>query len=361
MAAENFAQARFDNSIALSFHPKYAAREFGVDYGERYHLDPLYRIEQERKAALGYHERFGRYGMGDPHPQPFIGVGIQPLDFMNGALGGRFFYQVDESVWTPDKPLAQINAISDLEKLGDLDWARHPLLLDCYRQTERLQEAFPGVPVASIQGVYRDGTAGRHSFLVMHTPYTTAFRLMGERVLELMMLEEELSVALLRWIMRQYENLWHAVCDRMDWTGTKVHFGDCAATMLSPRLYERILLPMYRELMADYEAAVIHSCGPSTHLLKLFRQVPRVKQLQLGDGTDLRLARDLFPECAIQAYYDPGKLMAASPPEIEPRLRQMSQALRDNYSIACGGADPDTPEANVTAFLEASLKLGTNH
>ena len=358
---ESFAQAHFDDSITLSFHPKYAAREFGVDYGERYHVDPLYRIDQERKAAIGYHRRFERYGMGDPNPQPDIGVSIQPLDFMNGVLGGRFEYRQDESVWTPDKPLSQVNSRADIEALTDIDWERHPLFLDLFRQLEQFQTTFPNHPVAHVQGVHKDGAAGTHSLLVMHTPYTTAFRLMGERVLELMMLEEELSIALLSWIMRQYENLWSAISRRLGWTGTKVHFGDCAATMLSPALYERILLPMYQETMVGREDAVIHSCGPSTHLLKLFRQVPRVRQLQLGDGTDLGLARDLFPECAIQALYDPGKLMADSPATIVARLGQMRQALRTNYNIACGGADPDTPPANVTAFLEAALLLKSSH
>lgn len=356
MTNESFAQARFNDSITLKFHPKYAAREFGVDYGKRYHLDPLYRVKQERKAALGYHRRFGRYGMGDPNPQPDIGVAIQPLDFMNAAMGGRLEYHHDESVWTPDKPLSQVHTLADVEKLGDIDWERHPLYLDLFRQLKQLQDAFASSPVAHVQGVHKDGTEGNHSLLVMHTPYTTAFRLMGERILEMMMLEEEVVLVLLTRIMRQYENLWAAICQRMGWTGTKIHFGDCAATMLSPRLYEHVLLPLYAKLMVGREGAVIHSCGPSTHLLKFFRQVPRVRQLQLGDGTDLALARELFPECAIEAYYEPGKLMVNSPAEIEARLGRMRQALRTNYNIACGGADPDTPAANVTAFLEMALK-----
>jgi len=357
MATENFAQQHFDKTINISFHGKYAAREFGVDYGERYHLDPLYRLEQDRKAAIGYHQRFGKYGMGDPNPQPSIGVGIQPLDFMNGAMGGRFHYSPDESVWTPDKPLAHIETMADVERLVDIDWEQNPVYQDLFRQIKVLQEAFPNLPVAGIQSVHPDGTNGDHTFLVMHTPYTTAFRLLGERILELMMLEEELSFALLNWIMCQYKNLWTTICQRQGWIGTKVHFGDCAATMLSPSLYENILLPMYQELMADYEGAVIHSCGPSSHLLTWFSQVPRVRQLQLGDGTDLRRARQLFPKSAINAYYDPGKLIADKPDHVERRLVEMCEALEDNFMISCGGADPDTPAANVQVFLDAPAKL----
>ncbi|MDD3926386.1 MAG: uroporphyrinogen decarboxylase family protein [bacterium] len=357
MAEERFIPVSFDNLITLSFHPKYYTREFDADYGERYYRDPFYRIEQERKVARGYHRLFGTYGLGNPDPKPVIGVGIQPLDFMNGALGGRFVYQGEESVWTPDKPLANINNLSDMEALSDLDWDRNPVYQDFLRQIELLQRAFPGERVDHLQGVHRDGIDGKQSFLVMHTPYTTAFRLMGERIIEIMMLEEELARAILSWIMRQYNNLWINICLRMGWTGTKLHFGDCAATMLSPGLYQRLLLPMYQEVMDGYTEAIIHSCGPSTHLLNLFSQIPRVRQLQLGDGTDLRLARQLFPDVAITAYYSPARLLADSPSSVKFRLEEMCRDLKSNYNIGCSGVDPDTPEGNITAFLEMSRKV----
>ena len=98
-------------------------------------------------------------------------------------------------------------------------------------------------------------------------------------------------------------------------------------------------------------------CGRSSHLLELFAQIPKVRQLQLGDGTDLKKARALFPHSSICAIYDPGQFLTDPPNHIERKLWQMCDQLQDNFSIACDGADPDTPEENILALLNVANKL----
>lgn len=357
MMTEAFGLMRIDNSISFSFHPAYNSRHFAADYGQRYHCDPMFRIETDIKVAKGLYREFGEYGIGDPDPKPELSVGIQPLDFMNAALGGQMIFKSDESVRTPDRPLSNIKCVSQLEKMGDIDWKNHPLFHELFRQVDQMRSAYPELPVSGVQGVWQDGEDGQHSFLTMHTPYTTAFRLVGDEILVIMMLDADFAVAIFDWLMRQYERLWQAICDRFGWRGTKIHFGDCAATMLSPELYERLSLPLYQRLMANYEGGVIHSCGGSSHLLELFAQVPRINQLQLGDGTDLKKARDLFPHSSIYAYYDPGQFRTDRPEHIEKKLWQMCEQLQDNFSVECGGADPDTPEENVMTFLTVAKKI----
>jgi hypothetical protein len=357
MATEQYAQSKITNAINFSYHVAFHARSFGADYGERYHKDPLYRIEQERKIAIGYHKLFGEFGMGDQNPKPCLGVTIQALDFMNAALGGKMEYHRDENVWTPDKPLSHIQNMADLKRLQDIDWNNHPLFLDLFRQVDEMKRAYPDLPVSHVQGVWADGEKGQSTFLTMHTPYTTAFRLMGEEIMVIMMSDEELASGIFDYLMRQYNSQWKIICDRMGWRGTKIHLGDCAATMLSPDLYEKFSLPLYQRIIADYEGVVIHSCGPSSHLLELFARIPKVRQLQLGDGTDLKKARALFPGSSICAYYDPGQFLTDSPEQIERKLELMCDQLRDNFLINCGGADPDTPKENILALLKIANKL----
>jgi len=354
---EQYAVSRVESTATLSFMPAYAAREFDVDYGQRFHSDPLYRIKQIQKAEKGYFNKFGEYGLGNPDPAPDLSVGIQALDFMNAAMGGRQLFGSEESVWTPDQPLSHIKNMDDAKNLKDISWEDNTCYQDLWRQTEILLHDYPNDTVNAIQGVYRDGNNGENSFLTMHTPYTTAFRLLGDRILEYMLLEEQLALEVFEYIKRQYLNLWSAILKRTGWTGTKIHFGDCAATMLSPDMYESLLLPIYQSFMEQFTGCVIHSCGPSSHLLELFAQIPNVKQLQLGDGTNLKQARSLFPDSSIIAYYDPGRLIADKPVEIECKIWRMREALDNNFIISCGEADPDTPEENIVAFLETAQKL----
>jgi uroporphyrinogen-III decarboxylase len=191
----------------------------------------------------------------------------------------------------------------------------------------------------------------------MHTPYTTAFRLLGEKIFEFMLLDEELAWAVFDFFTRQYKNLWQHICGKMGWHGINIHFGDCAATMLSPDLYEKYSLKIYQDYMLEYQGCTIHSCGPSSHLLYLFAQVPNVKTLQLGDGTDLKKTRCLFPDSMIQAYYSPVELLINTPAEIERKLWNMAEKLEDNFDIHVSSADPDTPEDNIQAYMKTALEI----
>ncbi len=112
---ENAAESK-KKEIQLGFHISYYAREFGIDYGQKYYKDPLYRIEQDHKCAKALHERFGEYGLGNQAPEfTSIDIGIQPRDFINGALGGKMCYSSSEQVWTPEKPLNHIGLKEGIE------------------------------------------------------------------------------------------------------------------------------------------------------------------------------------------------------------------------------------------------------
>jgi hypothetical protein len=277
---------------------------------------------------------------------------------MNAALGGRMIFKSDETVRTPDRPLAHIETVRDVETMDDIDWGENPVMQDYFRQIYKYQSLHADAQVVSLQGVSRLDNTGSRAIVVMHTPYTTAFRLFGEGILEKMMLEEDVAQAIFSWLMRQYKSLWRLVCSRYGWTPAKVHFGDCAATMLSPGLYGRLLLPMYKSLMDGYEECTVHSCGPSSHLLDLFAQVPKVTQLQLGDGTDLKRVREYFPESSVIAYFSPVRLTSEGPDEIEKDIFCMAEKLEDNFVVRCGSADPNTSAENVQRFLDVSLKMG---
>ncbi len=356
---ELFESRNKNHRVTLYFHPSYNSRHFGADYGQRYHYDPLYRIETDMKIAKCLYQQFSEYGMGNPDPKPVLGVGIQPLDFMNAAMGGRMLFKKEATIETPDKPLSGIKTIEDIRKFDNIDWESNFFFQNVFVQIEQMRHAYSGVPISYVQSIWSEGPAGQESLLIMHTPYTTAFRLFGQEILELMILERDFATAIFEWLMRQYLNLWEVICQKMDWKGTKIHFGDCAATMLSPAVYESICIPLYQKLMQDFDSCVVHSCGPSSHLLESFSKLPKVSQVQLGYGTDLSRARHLFCNSSIVAYYDPGRLISIIPQEIERDLWEMAERLEDDFEIQCSGADTDTPQDNIHTFLNTARKI--NH
>jgi hypothetical protein len=344
--------------VSLFFHRAYYSREFGIDYGRRYHEDPLYRLEQEQKCSRALHGRFGEYGMGDPDPKiSSFSIGVQPLDFLNAALGGKMCHSASESVWTPEKPLSHIETMEDLKKTPDIDWKNNPLYLDIWRQADIIGKIYPSLPVSSVQGVGKnaDGCG-----FTMHTPCTTAFRLLGDRIFEIMMLEEELADGVFDYLERQYENLWYEIVKHLGWDAeekARIHLGDCAATMLSPALYEKYCVPRYLKLMRRYKRCAVHSCGPSTHLLKLFTEIPGIERIDLGAKTELQGVRELFPGVLILAYYSAPEMLGVRPAEIEKKIWTMAETLEDNFIINGSSFDPETPIENIMAYLNTARAI----
>ncbi len=356
-ADESHGLRTIKREVTLDFMPAYSALHFGVDFGKSYHEDPVFRVEQEQHRQRQLFERFGEFGLGSCDPAHAMTIGIQPLDFLNHSLGGRFEYRPDSSVWTPDRPLSHIETVDDVERMKDIEWETHPDFADLFRQAAILKAHFPGQDVSAIQGVYKDGANGSRSLLTMHTPFTTAFRLLGERILELMILEKDVAQAVFSFIMKQYRSLWDAICRRTGWRGTKIHFGDCATTMISPQLYEQFCLPLYASLMKDYDAGIVHTCGPSTQYLELLARVPKLAQLQLGYGTDLRKARALFPHASVLAYYSPAVLLSEDANRVKADLWRMAGELEHDFIIAAADTDPATPGSNLFAYLETAREM----
>ncbi len=350
--------------ISCDFHPQFLNRKFGVDFGMEYQNDPFIREVWRFRAARGLYETFGQYATLFPRPElnesNIDWIGFQPLDFLNAALGGRIEYSSEEEIWTTDKPLAGVNTTAAVSALKDIDWTVNPVYNNLLAQLERMEKARPGVTCGGLQGVCYLG--GGKAKLSTHTSYTTAFRLMGEEVFELMMLEPETAELLFKYIFRQYYNQAVDFCSRKGWRLTEIHFGDCAATMLSPALFRSSNAVLAGWIMeyGGFERCTQHSCGPSTHLLEAFQELPSLHELQLGYGTDLQKARKLFPETMITAYYSAAALLNETPEQIKANLRQMTEVMEDNFLIIGSAIDVNTPAENLTAFFDCAEQFNTS-
>lgn len=354
------------NHVILDPHPKFNHRFFGMDYGETYHRDPIYRARELERLQREQFECYHRYtavvparSFRETHTLP--AVGIQPLDFLNAALGGRLLYSADEAVWTLDHPLSHIDGMADVEKLPELDWPNVPIFQEYCAQFDTLRRYFPGFQPGGFQNIEFQRGPDRAT-MVIHSPYTTAFRLMGERIFEFMLLEPEIAEALFDYIWRQYWNLFECSCRRYQWIPDGIHIGDCAATMLSPELFRDFSLPRYRKLAQECKRFRLHSCGPSAHLIDLFAQIPFMDGLQIGMGSDYARLRKLFPEVPVLAFLSPALIRNGTPEAVVSALEEIVRDLGNQYEIFLSSVDPDTAPETLTAMLECAGEINRcNH
>lgn len=352
-------------TATFNFHPQVLHRLYHADFGHDYVWDPAIRARVDHQTAMALHrDHHAHFPTLFPRPEPpenitTIAFSMQPLDFLNGARGADIGYSPDEQPSSLTRSFKHLDTLAAITAENDINWPDNPWWQNVLRyldQAARLHSTpvrVTGTPCAGLL----DPAHSDDAILVTHTAYTTAFRLLGEDIFIMMLADPEAAWALFRYILRQYHNLFDLAAKTFNWTPTRYHFGDCAATMLSPDLFRQYNRLIMEEIAATGLELTWHSCGPSTHLLEAAAGIPRLTRLQLGCGTDPVLARRLFPDAEILAYYGAAALLRETPDAIVRHFNHLRDALQDNFTIMFSSVDYHTPPANVQTAMTLANAL----
>jgi len=85
-----------------------------------------------------------------------------------------------------------------------------------------------------------------------------------------------------------------------------VTVSNCLVNMISPTLYRELLLPFDRKLAGVYGCIGVHNCAwDASPYLEAYAELPGVKYIDMGIGSDLLRARALFPHARRALMYTP--------------------------------------------------------
>ncbi len=135
-----------------------------------------------------------------------------------------------------------------------------------------------------------------------------------------------------------------------------VGVGDSAASLIAPKMYTELVLPLEQKLIAAIHeagaAAKLHVCG----------NIKNIVQHMAQSGTDiidvdwmvpLKMARELTgPEVTLCGNFNPaGVLFHGSSEEVADTARQCLKDVPDKFILMPGcEVPPATPEENIRAF-----------
>ena len=331
-------------NVSLNFMPAFYAKHLGLSYGEAYYFDPGHRARVERAEGRFLFETLGRYGAGSPAPQPSPSVFVQTVDLVMRTQGAEWRFPPDATVESCGVPWRGLTP----EQVAAIDpraAAHHPVvdaLLAQYRELERMY------------GEKADILGTKSGTMTIHTPYTTAHQLCGEELFVTMMTDPDGARRISAKVWEIYEAIYARITAVTGARLTRIHMGDCAASLLSLRTYREVVLPVNVALASRFESAGYHSCGRSSHLLPAFRVLPKVDLIQLGAGTDLAESARLFPRVHLQPLVDPLLVLAGDPDavrrSVEGILRETSPAPA--VTLCAWSFDRDTPLENVSAMYD---------
>ena len=354
--------------VSLGFTPKWYRDRLDTDFGEPWHLDPLYRYEQSIHMRQLLEELFptvdyfklqlrdgAATGGGSFCPECATISSVFGIMLVSSCYGLQLAYREDN--W----PDAAGGAHLDKEILTDLV-ARGPF--DFSRQ-ESIARSLPGGGLTIKTLFDQMDEIARcwgpiHGYLNYQGILNIALKLRGNDIFMDMYDDPEFVKGLFGHIARTIGDLSKTIQARQRVSGFDINLlsmSNCVMNMVSPRQYENFVLPLDRDLSKDYARFGVHTCNwvidPYADSL---RKLDKMDYIDTGTGSDLGRLKRLFPDTRRAVLYTPGEAESKSIDELHMDLERIAREYAP-CDIVLADVETTMPDNRINDFLEMAKEL----
>jgi hypothetical protein len=345
--------------LAMGLTARLLHERFGLDLGERFHRDILYRIDSLMEIDRLVWKSFRALGLG--YGEPFPRATIEPFGhrFVPALYGCRIAYAEAEEpaagarrldpgelrslpAWSPERFQRQeaVREVLAQAKLARERWGE-----EARAEAERRLGYNPHYqPLSTLQN--------------LGSVINTAVSVFGEEVLCLYLDDPQL----LRSFYRQVTELMLLALSffpaqdgrRLD----NVFVGDCTVAMISPRQYAECNADFDREL-AGYAASIaarflVHQDSDTSPHLANYRALGRVHGLDVGQDTDFERAAALFPEASVNCILFPSWIASTPIEGIREELSRLMRIGRSfaDFTFSIFEVDPALAQGRIFEFYD---------
>jgi hypothetical protein len=322
--------------VEYGFTPRWYHHRLGIDFTERWHLDPLHRHETLVSMRTELDRTF---------PEMKVGSGPSPimagLDGVHGALIMAQIFGVTAEYYPDNWPAARHDylspeAIANLE-MPDLSCA--PVLVQLFKQMDVIERSF-----GRIEG-----------YLNWQGVLNTAYRLRGPEVLADMLLNPGLAKHLFEVIANTMIAGMRLVYSRQGQTGVLIEHAtvsNCLVNMVSPELYREQLLPWDSYIAAAFSAFGIHNCAWNVDpYIEAYASIHPLGYIDMGITSDLGKVKQFCPGARRAVMYTPMDLKEKSPEALQNDIKRIYRDLAP-CDIVMADIDYEVPDNRVKEFDE---------
>jgi uroporphyrinogen-III decarboxylase len=330
------------SELWFNFLPSWWNREYGVTYGDRFVYDPDYRTECYRFFDKTLSERFPGCALGDRDAKPKV---TSP-DFGNAVTpaltGCEVKFPIDNYPMNGHLPRERVRAlVPPADPLVQFPYSEIVSQIK-YLSGKLNVDVKPYLPV---RGILND-----------------AELILGGDIFADMVIAPQEAHRLFTYLLTLFTGNMKINREKFNYR-SNVILTNCAIMMISPQMYESVLMD-YDRKMWDLASRLglgfmIHHCGLIDKYLDSYRQLGRIDMLEIGWGSDLRRAMQVFPETKFSYIFDPKFLMRSSRHEIHDKIREIFEAARGNLSrltLAMADVDHGAPDENIAEMVECCRK-----
>ncbi len=320
--------------VEYGFTPRWYQRRLGIDFSERWHLDPLYRHATLSRMRRELDRAFPGITMGS-RPSPMTAG----LDGVHGALLMAMVFGVEPEYYSDNWPAARHTYLTPevIAKLEPPDLMNTPVFVQVFEQMDVIETAFGHIT----------------GYLNWQGVLNTAYRVRGPEILTDMVLDPGLAQHLFQVIADTMIAGMRLVYKRQEQSGAIVRHAtvsNCLVNMVSPELYREQLLPWDERIAAAFPAFGIHNCAWNVDpYINDYATVQPLGYIDMGIMSDLARAKQLCPDTRRAVMYTPTDLANKSVETLRADIRRIACELAP-CDIVMADIDAEVPDGRVMVF-----------
>jgi hypothetical protein len=326
-----------DMRVEFGFTPRWFREACGIDFSERWHLDPRYRRESSVAMRRELNRRFPalRLGGEDPDQTP------ASLDGVHGALTVAMIFGVQAEYYPDNWPAAKIEVLSEdaVAALEVPELTEAPVFAQIIQQMDLIERDWGRiVGYLNWQGVLNN-----------------AYRLRGQEIFMDVVSNPPMVHHLFEVLAQTMIAGMRYVYGRQRRTGVTVKHAtvsNCLVNMVSPAVYREHLLPYDRMICDAFEHFGVHNCAWNVDpYIEDYATLPKMGYVDMGLESDLPKAKRLCPEARRAIMYKPTDLANKPLDEIGADLIRIRREFSP-CDIVMADIDHGTPDERVMAFAQ---------
>jgi hypothetical protein len=338
--------------VDVVFHPNWWHKHYGLAFDRDFFYDPERRVWQEQRMRQLLYERFGDLGLGqrDAPRRPIVGPILMGSGYIvQEILGCQVKYQEDGNPWVLPRRLSEaeawrLRAPEDVEETPPMR-----ALLDLMASLEAEFGYLQGdVPLHSVlnvaidlrgQDYFIDLIENRPLATHLHNVIAQTIYAVGRRVKP-----RTGSVALS--INRVIAGFNPAI----------FIIPNCSLQMISPDMYETLLLEHDAWLGRQLPPLGFHHCGDNAHRFASLYARAGAVYLDVGWGSDVAACRAALPGAWLSLRLNPVRLRTATPGKAAADAEALLHAHGppwDRVAVCCINMDYGTSDEAVRAVFRA--------
>jgi len=328
------------------FNPSWFHKFCDVDFSNRWHEDPAYRLECHSLMANEIRKRFpGRNigGVNDDEP-PDLLTGMYGCAVVPCLFGQSIKYFNDK--WP--QPLVVPLTDQQADALEPVDLENNDFFANIMQQIDHIEKL----------------TGSANGFLNWQGVLNVAFRLRGERIFMDLFDSPKRANHIFNVITETLIKGIKLLLARQKKAGSEYHFAtisNCVVNMIGPQHYREYLLPYDLKIRREFENFGIHNCAWLVDpYMDAYATVEKLGYIDMGITSDLKRAKELFPQTRRNVLYTSMDLLRKSKDQIRKDFEKVAAELAP-CDVGLPDIELDVPDEKVIFAMNLCDELSQKY